>query len=62
VRGSVDELWRSESMVVAEYFRQASAPTVAWEEPTVRTVIPAAMPGAGDPLFAVWSRSVHSTT
>jgi SAM-dependent methyltransferase len=62
VRGWLAASDEQRCAIVAEYFRQASAPTVAWEEPTVRTVIPAAMPGAGDPLFAVWSRSVHSTT
>jgi SAM-dependent methyltransferase len=49
--------------IVARYFRHAGG----WEEPVVETrvggpVLNGGRFGFGDPLFAVWSRSVHSTT
>ncbi|HEX5586529.1 MAG TPA: methyltransferase domain-containing protein [Acidimicrobiia bacterium] len=45
--------------IVARYFALAQG----WEEPIVETRVSAARGfGFGDPLFAVWSRSVHSTT
>lgn len=51
--------------IVVEYFHRAGATVdgtrVTWERPTVLALPPE--PGHGrDPLFAVWSRSVHSTT
>jgi len=44
--------------IVAEYFREAGG----WEEPVVEVLIAPTSPGRSDPLFAVWSRSVHSGT
>jgi SAM-dependent methyltransferase len=62
VRGWLASTDEQRCAIVAEYFRQSSAPPPAWDAPTIRTLIPARAPGGGDPLFAVWSRSVHSTT
>jgi SAM-dependent methyltransferase len=42
--------------IVARYFRLAGG----YEEPTASTRVPLSMLGFADPLYAVWSRSVHS--
>jgi SAM-dependent methyltransferase len=44
--------------LVAGYFRHAGC----FDEAVVETRVPAGRLGYGDPLFAVWSRSVHSAT
>jgi len=43
--------------IVARYFRLAGD----YEPAVVETRVPFAVAGFGDPLYAVWSRSVHST-
>jgi SAM-dependent methyltransferase len=65
IRGWLDATDDERCAIVVEYFRRSSlalATTgIAWEDPVVRRSGPP--DGArGDPLFAVWSRSVHSTT
>jgi SAM-dependent methyltransferase len=72
VRGWLEATDEQRCGIVAAYFRAASAPSGpvgareagardagTWEEPVVQTRVPPRM--FADPLFAVWSRSVHST-
>jgi SAM-dependent methyltransferase len=56
IRGWLMSSDEQRCVIVAEYFRRAGG----WEEPVVETRLPPRP--FGDPLFAVWSRSVHSTT
>jgi SAM-dependent methyltransferase len=64
IRGWITSSDEQHCAIVATYFREASHAAVldgrAWEEPVVDTRV-AARPFV-DPLFAVWSRSVHSST
>jgi len=63
VRGWLEATDEQRCHIVAAYFRAASVPAgreaSTWEEPVVHTRVPPRM--FADPLFAVWSRSVHST-
>ncbi len=65
IRGWLEATDDERCAIVVEYFRRSSlalgAAGIAWEDPVVRRSLPDDGP-FGDPLFAVWSRSVHSTT
>ena len=68
IRGWITSSDEQHCEIVARYFREASVPAGAvsggpgrmWDEPVVETRLEARL--FADPLFAVWSRSVHSTT
>ncbi|MFI5047676.1 MAG: class I SAM-dependent methyltransferase [Acidimicrobiia bacterium] len=57
IRGWLEATDQQRCHIVASYFRLAGG----YEDPVVQTRVPSALVGFGDPLFAVWSRSVHST-
>jgi SAM-dependent methyltransferase len=58
IRGWLEASDEQRCGIVARYFTGSGR----FEEPTVRTRVPASMVGFGDPLFGVWSRSVHSVS
>jgi SAM-dependent methyltransferase len=59
VRGWLEASDAQRCEIVSEYFRHATTEAVTWEPATVRTCVRG---GTSDPLYAVWSRSVHSST
>ena len=57
IRGWLEATDEQRCGIVARYFNLAGT----YDEPVVETRVPASPTGWGDPLFAVWGRSVHST-